>query len=345
MAVLPPTDRIRYQLRPVVVLPSQVTVQVEPTTVTTTATVTPLPSFALTAPVVLGVVRRLTPLQAVIFAAVDTPSASAGATSDVTAVENAAARSANASRTTSGSDPGRTGRRTATVNGHLGYRPIRVADTVNPAHPPIRTSGTRPFRTGPGPYSQPVASTRAGWPGPLHGGSRSALMTSPPISIAPDATSPTACSGSLAVRSHQLLTRNENVRLAPGSSIGPSFVSGSVLWIRSLPDESAIATTGCAGSRQAVAPAVTLTSAPRLPAAPPQGPPVIVRSPGPQSAPAADDGDATGVDVGLEDGPLVGDVVAVADELAVGVGAGDGLGTTEVVQAATSTSETTATAT
>ena len=177
-------------------------------------------------------------------------------------------------------------------------------------------------------------------------------MTSPPISIAPDATSPTACSGSRAVRSHQLLTRNENMRLAPASSIGPSSVSGSVLWMRSLPDESAIATTGCAGSRQAVAPAVTLTSAPRLPAAPPQGPPVIVRSPGPQSAPAAAEEEATGVEVGLEDGPLVGDAAALADELAgalaeaVGAGdTGDGLGTTEVVQAATRTSETTATAT
>lgn len=58
------------------------------------------------------------------------------------------------------------------------------------------------------------------------------------------------------------------------------------------------------------------------------------------------------MEVGLEDGPLVGDAAALADELAealaeaVGAGdTGDGLGTTEVVQAATRTSETTATAT
>ena len=139
-----------------------------PITVSATATFTPLPSVALMGAVVLGLVRTLTPLHAVTFGT-DRPKTSVGATTRCHGRRQDRTEEREREQRDEGSDRGRTARRAATANGQPRVSAPRVADAVNPATSPLRASRTRAFRTT-GSLLPAVVSTRAGWPGPLHGG-------------------------------------------------------------------------------------------------------------------------------------------------------------------------------
>ncbi len=268
---------MRYQLVLVEVAPPQETVQRAPFTVRATVTFAPLPSVARTGAVVLGLVRTLTPA-----ARGDLRD---GQPEDVVRGHDRRDgrrqdRTQEREREQRGDgERSRTDREVGGDSqlGNLGWWPLRVADGVNPGHP---TFG--PVPPGPSGARDPTASRpsrrgRAGRGRCTAAGGRPSSRArrsrprrprrAPPPGAAAARSRRTSCSRGTRRRGSRRTART-----------GPSPVTGRALCTRSLPVGSARATTGLAGSRQAVAPAVTVTSAPRLPAAPPHGPPVTVRS-------------------------------------------------------------------
>ena len=149
----------------------------------------------------------------------------------------------------------------------------------------------------------------------MHGGRSSSVCADRlAMSIDPAASARLKCRGRLTCCSHQLPITSENPIVAPGARDGPVPTSGGVLASSTVPAGSTIATVGPAGSRQALVPWFwTTMSDPRLPAAPPHGPPVTVRSEVTQAA-SAPLGDALGTD-GLGVGAALGE----ADGLGLGV--------------------------
>jgi hypothetical protein len=121
----------------------------------------------------------------------------------------------------------------------------------------------------------------------LHGG-RSAVVRLRPVTLSePLASARRISTGVATLSSHQLLNWNENVEVAAVDTTGPSAPTGRWLVSRTFPDGSLTATTGDVVSWHEPLPdALTVMSAPRLPAAPPSGPDVATMSAGVQAATA-----------------------------------------------------------
>src|SRR5437773_1302565 len=100
------------------------------------------------------------------------------------------------------------------------------------------------------------------------------MSDNPLSSTAPPSTIITGRNGSFAPGAHQLLNRIEKETGAPAASGGWLDATTGRACTTTTPVASRTATTGRGGRRHRVAPfRDTATSAPRLPAAPPHGPP------------------------------------------------------------------------
>jgi hypothetical protein len=136
------------------------------------------------------------------------------------------------------------------------------------------------------------------------------------MSMASLARASRKCSGRLTFCAHQLPIRSENPAVPFGGTDGPEPACAGVV-CRTVPPLSTRAIDGAAGRRQDAAPwFVTTMSDPRLPAAPPHGPPVAPMSALVQGASAVE---ALGAALAAADAD--GDADGASARLGLGLGA------------------------